>query len=112
MLTHDQIMNKKLVAFDGLCVESLGGSEIGKVVFTVNSIAPEYTNLLCAAPFMYQAIESQIQLLERTIQELEKTGNEIAVPFFLELQGMLHVTKRIAVEGLQNVIKDLPTGNN
>jgi len=109
MLNHEQIMKATLLRIeDGVVIDLDQSAQELKVVFTQQSVNPEYYNLLRAAGVLYQTVEKQNEAIQAIIDLAELIGADGIVPPLLQLQSGLHLAKRIALEGVEGVAKDLP----
>ena len=80
-------------------------SEPAKIVFTEESVAPEWYNTLRAAGAMYNQLTAQYNALQDLIDVSETvTGpNNPIIRTFVELQNAILLTQQVAREGVETV---------
>lgn len=104
MLTHDQILAVKLIrAPNGAVVDMNPALPVPRLVFTDQSVAPEYYNLLRASQMMYRTIHMQQEALESLVEALEQNGIDFMTPGFVDLQVAMNIAKLTATEGIEKV---------
>lgn len=81
---------------------------IGGVVFKADAIAPEWLNMVRAAPFMYRALASQFNQLEKIARALEASkSNPALISALFKMQDSLLLSMRVALEGLEVVSDEI-----
>jgi hypothetical protein len=109
MLKHEQIMKAMLLRLEGgEVIDFDQAREQAVVVLTHQSVNTEYYNLLRASAVMYQTIQQQSDAIEAIINLAELVGADGIVAPLLQMQTGLYLAKRIALEGVEGVAKDLP----
>ena len=78
--------------------------ESPKLVFTEQSVAPEWFNVLRASAVMYQQLSHQFQALQSLIDLGELVGvNEQLLSHFNNMQNGILLAQRVAIEGVEKV---------
>lgn len=74
-----------------------------KWVMNLNSVAPEWRNMISASLIMFRGIAAQQTLLEHIVKHLEEAGADEFASLLIEPASALSLTKRAALEGLEKV---------
>lgn len=105
-MEHTQIENYWLVKDETGNVLAINTQdfEAPKLVFTEQSVAPEWFNVLRASAVMYQQLSHQFQALQSLIDLGEIVGvNEELLSHFNNMQNGILLAQRVAIEGVEKV---------
>lgn len=70
---------------------------------TGEGASDHFRNLRNGSLLMYRTLTNAEDWVEKLTVWLEAAGGEVAVNAALQMQGAIRVTRRIAVEGLENI---------
>jgi len=112
MLNHDQTMNVMLLQLEGgVVIEYEQLVEQARVVFTQQSVNPDYFNLFRASAVLYQTNQAQIEAVRAMIDLAIQVGAIGIVHPLEEMMLGLTLAKKIALEGVEGIAESVSVAN-
>lgn len=113
MLSHDEIMQKMILQVptdNGLAaIDFKDGERIENqlIVFTSESVKPEFFNLLSASVVMYQTLAKVSETLDKMCEVAKANCAKDAMKSFQELANFINVSMLIATDGISVIANKL-----
>lgn len=83
-------------------------AELPKIVFTKESVAPEWYNILRASAIMYHELSNICEWLQELIDisEAANGADDTTIKNYIQLQNSILLTQQVAREGAENVVAE------
>ena len=104
MLTHDEIMQANFVTQDGHVYCTNPDNKSLTLVFTRESVHPDFFNVLRAALLLYQTSQHTSVMLDGLVQLAESVNADVLVPPLLNAGATTKVVRDAAIVGIEAII--------
>lgn len=104
MLTHDQIMQTNFVMQDGNVFATNPDNKSLTLIFTKESVHPEFFNILRASLLLYQTSQHCATMIDGLIGLAEAAGADQIVQPMLNANATTEVVRRAAIVGIEAII--------
>jgi hypothetical protein len=113
-VNHEEISSYWLVKDENNNVIALNTKEFEepKLVFTPDSVAPDWFNLLRASAVLYQQLTLQYNAIQALIELSESSGvGEMLLSNFQSMQTGILLAQQVAIKGVEDVAASIEAEN-